>query len=303
MIGGENMKSKASKGRFPVNIREVEPTGIRDLGAAYVDAFVTFIDLLGFKEIVNKTNPEKINTLLDAMQLFTAMPQRRRPPFDEKEYLPIVVQFSDSIVRIQPIIEGNDEVDAVDLFYEELSSILISQGNLACNGILIRGGITFGSVCVHGNRIFGPAFNRAYQLESSLAIYPRIVVDEVLCSSSKDNPIIQKSSGDKWNATMQYIFEFIDRSEDGQWITNYLPNLVDAERDSEITRDDVLIAHRDSIRRLLTDATKAKNEGVIAKVRWAATYHNKLISRAYQRINDRLEDGGTSLIVELDELA
>ena len=294
------MQKKARKGLWPEDVKELKPTGLRDLGETYVNAYVTFIDVLGFKEIVKSTDPTKINALLDAMRVFTAQPQRRRPPYDKQEHLPIVVQFSDSIVRIQPVTEESEEVDAIDLFFEEISSILISQGNLACNGILVRGGMTFGSVCVHEDRIFGPAFNRAYMIESTLATYPRVVIDEILCTSSDENPIIERSGRDRWSGAAQHMFEYIDRADDGLWSINYLPNLVDAEKEPGVTGEDVLIAHRDAIRRLLSNSIKSENDGVLAKIRWVASYHNKLIERVYGRINDRHEENGESLVIDLD---
>lgn len=297
------MKTKEPHGRWPIEIKELMPTGLRDLGESYVDAYVTYIDVLGFKEIVKSTDPKTINALLDAMKVFTAQPQRRRHPYDKEEHLPVVVQFSDSIARIQPVSGDDEGVDAIDLFYGEISSILISQGNLACNGILVRGGMTFGSVCVHENRIFGPAFNRAYLLESKLAAYPRVVIDEVLCSSSSDNPIIRLSGSDRWGKVKEHMLECIERFEDGLWGINYLPNLFDAEKEPGVSGEDVLIAHRNAIRGLLVSARNSKDDGVLAKVRWAASYHNKLIDRSYRRISERHEENGETLFIDLDGLA
>lgn len=295
------MQTKERKCRRPdEDVKELKPTGLRDLGETYVNAYVTFIDVLGFKDIVKNTDPTKINALLDAMRVFTAQTQRRRSPYDKQKHLPVVVQFSDSIVRIQPVNEDSEEVDAIDLFFGEISSVLISQGNLACNGILVRGGMTFGSVCVYKDRIFGPAFNRAYMIESTFATYPRIVIDEVLCTSSDENPIIEKSGRERWSSATQHIFEYIDRADDGQWSINYLPNLVDAEKEPRVTGEDVLIAHRDAIQRLLSNSIKSKDYNVLAKIRWVASYHNKLIERAYRRINDRYEENGESLVIDLD---
>ena len=42
-------------------------------------------------------------------------------------------------------------------------------------GILIRGAITRGELFHYGDTIFGPALVEAYELESKIAIYPRII--------------------------------------------------------------------------------------------------------------------------------
>lgn len=48
----------------------------------------------------------------------------------------------------------------------------------AGGGFLIRGGISVGKIIHTRNAVFGPALNRAYEIESTMAIFPRIVIDE-----------------------------------------------------------------------------------------------------------------------------
>ncbi len=273
------------------------PTHLRDFGDGYIKAFVTFIDVLGFKDMVNSREPQNINTILDAMQMFTSLPQRRREPFNSIENLPIAFQFSDSIIRIQPVA---DEEHTLDFFRGELDSLLLAQGNLACNGVLIRGGITHGDVCIHKQRIFGPAFVRAHTIESTLAKYPRIVVDETLCTNITENPVAQAVGMGMWLDARAQIFEALYRSDDGQWSMNYLPYMYDAEHDTDVTGTDVLLAHRNAIRRLLSEVLKSKHEDRIAKVRWVASYHNSIVARNFQALNSKLEEENDSLLVELD---
>lgn len=47
----------------------------------------------------------------------------------------------------------------------------------ALKGFLLRGGITIGEIVHDGECVFGPALNRAYELESQIAKYPRFVLD------------------------------------------------------------------------------------------------------------------------------
>jgi hypothetical protein len=220
---------------------EFYPTSLRDLGVNYQKAFVTFIDILGFRQIVCEKLSSEINSILDLMNFVVNLPQRRSPPYDDTKYLPMVLQFSDSIIRIQPV----DEIDIETFIYEEICSLIIAQGNLVCKGFLVRGALTYGDICVHKNRILGPAFNKAYFLESSIAIYPRIIVDELLC----------KMNG-----------ETLKRDFDGQWYIDYLPHLYDAERDSNITGIDVLLAHRDSLIQLVETAKEKNDSKVLCKI-------------------------------------
>lgn len=285
-----------------VEFEECSPTGFRDLGEEYVNAFVTFIDILGFKKIIENDSPKVINKKLDAMTLFSSQPQRRLADYAHESALPIVIQFSDSIIRIQPDF-GKDELNIAGHFVGELSSLLLMQGNLACNGILIRGGLTYGKVCVRDGSVFGPAFNRAYAIESSLSRYPRIVVDEFLILDGDQNPISSEIDPTTWAQIQPDILEFLHRSEDGQWILDYLPHLYLAERSNEISGRDVLVAHRDSIKKLLQASIEAGSDEPKAKIRWAASYHNKIIERCFSRLGEEFDSKQDSLIIDLDEYA
>lgn len=190
-------------------LQEAKPTSLRDLGPKYSTAFVTFIDILGFKELVVKQKAEKLNSILDKMCFFfTSQSQQRREPYCLEKHLPMILQFSDSIVRIQPVTTSDQETSVLDFFVGELEALLLAQGNLICNGVLIRGGLTYGEVCVHKDRIFGPAFMRAYQIESSLARYPRIVIDDALCQNGSSNPLYANYGHLEWSSAMWQILEF-----------------------------------------------------------------------------------------------
>jgi len=67
-----------------------------------------------------------------------------------------------------------DEVD-VERFVSGLSQIFLAA---ATEGFFLRAGVTVGDIYHDENMVFGPALNRAYQLEDA-GKYPRIVLDEL----------------------------------------------------------------------------------------------------------------------------
>jgi hypothetical protein len=56
----------------------------------------------------------------------------------------------------------------------------IMQVNAAAGGFLVRGGVTVGDIIHTSDFVFGPALNRAYEIENTLAIYPRVLVDPLI---------------------------------------------------------------------------------------------------------------------------
>jgi transposase InsO family protein len=52
-------------------VKKKKPTSLRDLGTSYRQAFVTFIDVLWFRQIVSDKKPEEINIVLWAHNILT----------------------------------------------------------------------------------------------------------------------------------------------------------------------------------------------------------------------------------------
>jgi hypothetical protein len=290
----KNIKNSKTMPESPLGELEKKmPTTIRDLGLSYKKAFVTFIDVLGFSRMVMQKSFEEINIILNKMDFFSRQPQLRRPSYSLDKHLPMVFQFSDSIIRIQPVDEDDDNVDILDFFQGEIESLLLAQGNLVCNGVLVRGGLTYGEVCVHQDRIFGRAFLKAHSIESTLAQYPRILIDENLLINNKDNPLKDSDLYDCIYETMEYL----ERADDGHWFINYLPHLCEAIRDPNISKVDVLKAHRNQLQKLLEGELPKKTPEILSKIRWAASYHNRIVSKYYPKELALSDDKRDTLLI------
>ena len=136
---------------------------------------VSYLDILGFKDWVEreKENPYKINTILDIFDIVQFLSE-------ENSCSPLI--FSDSMVRL---IKFNNESEFHKNFLSEIKHLAYAQLSVFCehdlndHHFLLRGGITVGDIYndKSKSRIFGPAFNKSYELESKSAIYPRIIID------------------------------------------------------------------------------------------------------------------------------
>ena len=166
--------------------------------AMYSERMVCFIDLLGFEKIIEQSpNDEsrrlQIYTMLDQLQagklvdaLYEGVPiltsDGRFLSASQDHFLDVakrafpltITQFSDSFVISCPANNAGScalllrTIYAVKrLFFRELE-------------LLMRGGLTKGLLIhVQGGGLFGPAMNEAYSLESTSAIYPRVLVSDM----------------------------------------------------------------------------------------------------------------------------
>ncbi len=152
-------------------------------------AVVTFIDILGFKNLVENKSENEMSEILSLFHKYNTENPLDKYTSDncistEKLALNIkTIFFSDSVVRIRYASDWEKGVLSdghyMCMLEKELLVLADIQSDLLKKGILIRGGTTIGDILYDEgtNQLFGKAMNRAYELESNIANYPRIVID------------------------------------------------------------------------------------------------------------------------------
>lgn len=141
----------------------------------YTKKYVLFLDVLGFKEYT--TSDEKSEEFAEKMLgIFYNIQKGITEVYSDSDTQ--VSQFSDTFV-----------VSSTN-FLNTISIVLAIQESLLkyCS-VLTRGAITYGKVFHNGSQFIGPAINRAYELETSYATYPRVIIDDVAIKQvKKTNP-------------------------------------------------------------------------------------------------------------------
>lgn len=122
----------------------------------YEQRAVLFLDVLGFSRLIREG---RMNLIEDSLSV----------TFGKYQSGFNVTAFSDNIVVSVKLQQGNDLLNLL-----HFSCYLTWK--LMTKGVLSRGGIAIGELHHKGSIIYGPALLEAYQLESQVAIYPRIVV-------------------------------------------------------------------------------------------------------------------------------
>jgi len=191
----------------------------------YEERVLAFIDVLGFEKAVENTiekvdgneiekipEIQKINNLLDEIRQYTIMSSFLSGELDIKDR--IVSQISDSVV-ISYSKESNFCHILHDAYFLCVKALQI--------GFLLRGAIVCGKV-IHienENKLFGPAFLKAYNMEREKAIFPRIIIDSNFLDIAQANLSTCSDPNTEYNDLKRLILEDFD----GISFVNYFDKL------------------------------------------------------------------------------
>lgn len=198
--------------------------------------FVAFIDILGFAEMVrvdceSSDPPRHLQLLYDS--------HMRAISLFGKDLESGLIQFSDSIVFSRPFDLGKLE--------GFLNDIATWQKSLLLDGLLCRGGITFGKHFVKDKFLFSKAMIDAYVLESSRARFPRIVVSDDL---------LQLAS-----STVKIGSLKLHKEDDGATFVDYLRWVNEEEKNKLVT----------AVKSITSEASELSSS-VQEKSRWLSRY-------------------------------
>lgn len=232
----------------------------------YNDRYCAFIDILGFRQLIESLSNEAGK--VQALREILSGVHRPRTSLGES-------------IRTQSISDAvalSAEVN-VEGLAAMMHTITYLSLDLLCQGFLVRGAVVKGPLYHDDSMVFGKALVRAYQLESEVVRYPRImIVREVRDDILKLRP----------NLT-----QMLRQSEDGPMHIDVLKPVADMGRKVRGgygLRDDEKRLHGRF--QLIKDRLQARFEESMdtprhfEKVRWFARYWNETVSRHtdYQRV-------------------
>lgn len=220
------------------------------------ERYVAFIDILGFSNLVCKaeSDPERLRRIINIvrnMDIFNGMAQFMDSlPGDiagDYKRMTRVSVFSDNIVISTKAVGFGLTLNFV------LCSILCNR--LMHLGVLIRGGITKGLLVHNSKVVVGSGLIKAYLIESKVAVYPRVVIDDLVLDDAR------KIKG--------VVEGFLARDFDGLYYLHVLSTTFATLEPEEG------VSYMFSLRKLLAANVVSKDLSIRAKNRWMAIYFNR----------------------------
>jgi hypothetical protein len=243
------------------------------MGTPFELRYVAFVDVLGFKTLVDRmaTDRRLFQTVRDALKAVAGQAQSfqtYRKGFNAERRARMraggisfvgdmrlqMTAFSDSFV-----------VSDTRPAWHVLAAVQALGSHFLRKGILTRGGVVHGPAYHRSQVLFGPAINDAYHLETEVARYPRILVAPDVVS-------------DVWGYHSGLCRgNLLRRDADGCWFVNVLTPALsdwDALLVADVDKDDRPFRRR--IRKVLMEvlAGTANNPAHRSKVVWLANQFN-----------------------------
>jgi hypothetical protein len=164
-------------------------------------------------------------------------------------------------------------------------------------GYFIRGGVTIGDIRVEESTVFGPAIVKAYRLESEFAVYPRVVIDPLVFEEFETSELL-RSRGHTIEEDRRFLSELVRRDSDGLYFINYLRAILDNLEEGE--EPEFLLTHKQRILESASDHTGLNK--IAAKLLWAATYHNLVISELHEDFLRHFGVQREDLVIDHEEM-
>lgn len=174
----------------------------------YEERLILFLDFLGFKALIKQSSNDG-RLIARIAQAITHIKKivEEADIYDKQK----VTQFSDSIVVSYVI----DDKSAVFSLINNIGLCIIE---LVQRGLLVRGAITSGDLLHTDDCLFGPAMVQAYELESTVAKHPRVIIDQKIFDIAKRSHAEHHDP----NEELEYVKQFLTKDVDGYFYIDYI---------------------------------------------------------------------------------
>jgi hypothetical protein len=174
--------------------------------AAYEDRYCAFIDILGFRNLVRGLHSSQ-----DAIALRNVMRKIHAPTSAPTVNWSVdfrAQSISDAIAISTTALDSG--------LYRILEAIEDLAVDLLREGYFIRGALVRGQLYHDASMVFGEALVRAYELESTIARFPRVVIGKEVMGD-----ISRKGTG-LFSEEKRKFDPFIEQADDGPYYVHVL---------------------------------------------------------------------------------
>jgi len=244
---------------------------------SYINSYVAYLDILGFKEIIRQRSEKDIKNIYDEIR-FIASIYCETDLFDlsneVRKNLNISFLSDSIIINIPKNIPY--AFSGLVAFCLNVQFKLIGLKKL----VLIRGAISQGNFFRYYDSktgaviIFGDSVVDTHRLEDREAVYPRIILDETL-----NKLALNELSG----GNLSILKNFIKKDEDNYFILDYMKMRMDFGNDINTKCTQI----KEYIQ---SELIKQTDEKILHKLEWLKKYFNSTIKESNYFLNNNTVD-------------
>lgn len=231
---------------------------------------VSQVDILGFSSVAWKIPASELKSKLEYTLNFSKSASENPIGTPPRQF----IKFQDTMFRCTEIGYANDgegeEAAHLAKWYftiiDEIASLRDIQLNFVGEGVLLRGAMAIGSYDIVEGTVFGPTVLKVLEMEKSIAIFPRIIIDETI-SGFLD--YIPPSNITWFNLNLR-------TDKGGTLFIDYLRGAAFEAPWDLYWYAKALEKHKFSLDRLTYD--RPRNPDVAKKLVWLVNYHNEVVT-------------------------
>ena len=183
------------------------------------DSIILFADILGFTRMLeNEKDSENLFKVIKGMKENNTSKSNIKHTVNSDVFsmtgMPTISSFSDCIVLSFPLTEIKPPFDIGNAVNALLGIVQQLADSLIYEGYILRGGMTRGELYHQDGIVFGKALIEAYELESTKAKNPRILVSNELAKEYNKHKFDKCNflSRDNMNDTEEYYLDYLKLS-------------------------------------------------------------------------------------------
>jgi len=188
--------------------------------------------------------------------------------------------MSDAVIIAVPLMSTDENCTAINGVFSAFAATC-GLGLLSLSAkVVIRGGLDVGvATTIEDKEIYGPAFERAYYIESQLAEYPRFVVGHELISyiMGVENQQCSSRLGLVAKEIAQFCKKMIVRDSDGRFMLDFLGNKA-KEVSGESIDSEIVNNALDFVKSQYEQFSKENNEKLASRYYRLLRYFNSRLT-------------------------
>jgi hypothetical protein len=234
---------------------------------------ILYIDILGYKEKINTGDKSELKKLMDIIKYVINSTQETMTFLKKSERR---MNIEMKILSDNFIFWTEKEFDALILMTAGM------QTQFYIGNLFIRGSLSYGDLYIDNEYISGKGLINAYELESEIAIFPRVIIENTFFDGASEitSQLAKKEISDI--VIINSLLDCFCNDFDSYRFLDYL-SIIKKYKDVEIKHEpeksirfeELLSAHAENIILNL----KNMNRKFVQKYQWCRSYHNEFCKR------------------------